>query len=159
PRPIRLRSGVWEELVSEALDVPQGAGAAKKEKRGAKKTVRYAVVGLGYISQIAVLPAFMHARQNSKLTAVVSSDPEKLNKLGDKYGVERRYSYEQYGDCLKSGGIDAVYIALPNHMHRAYTVAAAQAGIHILCEKPMAFSEEDCEAMIQATDDAGVKLM
>ncbi|HKV48153.1 MAG TPA: Gfo/Idh/MocA family oxidoreductase [Candidatus Acidoferrales bacterium] len=121
--------------------------------------IRYAVVGLGYISQIAVLPAFAHAKENSELTALVSSDPEKLKKLARKYCVAATYSYEQFDQCLKSGEIDAVYIALPNNMHRAYTEAAADAGIHVLCEKPMAFNEDDCEAMISACDTAQVKLM
>jgi glucose-fructose oxidoreductase len=117
------------------------------------------VVGLGYISQAAVLPAFAHARENSELTALVSSDPKKLKTLARKYKIANTYSYEQYADCLRSGDIDAVYIALPNHMHRAYTIAAAKHGIHILCEKPMALSEKDCDAMIEAAEEAQVKLM
>ena len=121
--------------------------------------VRYAVVGLGYISQVAVLPAFAHARSNSTLAALVSGDPKKLKTLSRKYGTKHNYSYEQYADCLASGEIDAVYIALPNHMHRAYTEAAAQAGIHILCEKPMALDEADCQAMIAEVERAKVKLM
>ena len=129
--------------------------ARSKEKR----KVRYAVVGLGYISQIAVLPAFAHARENSELAALVSGDPKKLKQLSRKYRVEHTYLYEQFADCLKNGEIDAVYIALPNHMHRAYTEAAARAGVHVLCEKPMAFEEADCESMIATTKEAGVKLM
>ena len=121
--------------------------------------VRYAVVGLGYISQIAVLPAFAHARSNSAVTALVSGDPKKLKSLSRKYGTKHNYSYEQYADCLASGEIDAVYIALPNHMHRAYTEAAARAGIHVLCEKPMALDEADCQAMIAEVERAQVKLM
>lgn len=134
------------------------AGVRKKNK-SRNGTIRYAVVGLGYISQIAVLPAFAHARQNSELTALVSGDAKKLKDLSRKYKVKNTYSYEQYGDCLNSGEIDAVYIALPNNMHRDYTVATAEAGIHILCEKPMAVDEADCEAMIAATEKANVKLM
>ncbi len=124
-----------------------------------KGKVRYAVVGLGYISQIAVLPAFAHARSNSTLTALVSGDPKKLRSLSRKYSTKHNHSYEQYGDCLASGEIDAVYIALPNHMHRAYTEAAARAGIHVLCEKPMALDESDCQAMIAEVERAQVKLM
>src|ERR1700681_1126883 len=124
-----------------------------------KKKVRYAVVGLGYISQVAVLPAFAHARENSELTALVSGDPKKLEALSRKYRVERTYMYEQYADCLKSGEIDAVYVALPNHMHRAYTESAARAGIHVLCEKPMALTETECQAMIAAVEQSGVKFM
>lgn len=121
--------------------------------------VRYAVVGQGYISQVAVLPAFRHAADNSELRAIVSDDPVKLKKLSKKYGVERTYTYEQYDECLRSGEIDAVYIGLPNHLHREYTERAARAGIHVLCEKPMAVTEEDCEAMIRACEQSGVKLM
>lgn len=124
-----------------------------------KEKVRYAVVGLGYIAQIAVLPAFAHATENSELTALVSSDPKKLKELSRKYGVEHTYSYEQYANCLKSGEIDAVYIALPNHMHRAYTEGAASAGIHVLCEKPMALSETECQSMIAAVERGNVKFM
>ena len=78
-----------------------------------KTKIRYAVVGLGYIAQIAVLPAFAHAGENSELVAIVSGDPKKLKKLAKKYRVEKTYSYEQYAECLESGEIDAVYIALP----------------------------------------------
>jgi predicted dehydrogenase len=131
----------------------------ENRSRRKRRTVRYAVVGLGYIAQIAVLPAFAHARENSELTALVSGDPKKLQQLSRKYNVDYTYSYEQLGDCLKSGEIDAVYIALPNNMHRACTEAAALAGIHVLCEKPMAFGEDECERMIAATEEAHVKLM
>jgi predicted dehydrogenase len=123
------------------------------------KKIRYAVVGLGYISQAAILPAFAHARENSELTALVSGDPRKLSTLGKKYKVDQLYGYDQFGDCLMRGGIDAVYIGLPNHMHRAYSEAAARAGVHVLCEKPMAVHPEDCEAMINAARESNVKLM
>ena len=120
--------------------------------------VRYAVVGLGHIAQVAVLPAFAHA-ENSELTALVSDDPEKLEKLGRKYKVAGRYSYEQFEECLGSGAVDAVYIALPNHLHREYTERAARGKAHILCEKPLAVTEEDCLSMIRVTEENQVKLM
>src|SRR2546429_7972373 len=97
----------------------------KVEKRNHAKRnhrVRYAVVGLGYIAQEAVLPAFKHAGENSELTALVSNDPLKRKALGRKYGVSRTYSYEEYDECLKSGQIDAVYIALPNNRHCDFSV-------------------------------------
>ncbi len=124
-----------------------------------KRYIRYAVVGLGHIAQVAVLPAFGNARRNSRLTALVSGDPAKRRELAQKYGVEHGYSYQQYDECLASGGIDAVYIALPNSMHAEYAIRAAQAGVHVLCEKPMAVSEEECERMAGAARDARVKLM
>jgi glucose-fructose oxidoreductase len=134
---------------------------SKKSARAAsrQRKVRYAVVGLGYIAQVAVLPAFAHARKNSELAALVSDDPVKLKKLGKKYNIERLYSYEEYDDCLASGEVDAVYIALPNHLHRDYSVRAAQARLHVLCEKPMAVTEQECEEMIRAAEDNRVKLM
>jgi predicted dehydrogenase len=124
-----------------------------------KTKVRYAVVGLGYIAQAAVLPAFAHAKENSELVALVSGDAIKLKKLARKYKVSKTYNYEQYADCLATGEVNAVYITLPNNMHRAYTEGAAQAGVHVLCEKPMAVSDKECEAMIEATSRADVKLM
>lgn len=129
------------------------------ERRTERGKIRYAVVGLGYISQIAVLPAFAHARSNSTLTALVSGDQAKLKLLAKKYGIKATYSYEQYADCLASGEIDAVYIGLPNHMHRGYAEAAAQAGVHVLCEKPMALDETECEAIISEAEKSKVKLM
>ncbi len=129
------------------------------ERRTKQRKIRYAVVGLGYISQIAVLPAFGHAKSNSTLTALVSGDQAKLKSLAKKYGIKGTYFYEQYGDCLASGEIDAVYIALPNHMHRAYAEAAARAGVHVLCEKPMALDETECQAIIAEAEKSNVKLM
>ena len=67
--------------------------------------------------------------------------------------------YDRYDDFLRSGEVDAVYIAVPNDLHKEYTVRAARAGVHVLCEKPMAVTEEDCREMIGACQDANVKLM
>jgi predicted dehydrogenase len=125
--------------------------------RNRSTTIRYAVVGLGYISQNAVLPAFAHARRNSRLAALVSDDPVKLKTLSKKYHVKATYSYEQYEECLQH--VDAVYIALPNSMHAKYTIRAANAGVHVLCEKPMAVTADECQRMIDACDEASVKLM
>jgi glucose-fructose oxidoreductase len=126
---------------------------------GGNGRVRYAVVGLGYITQIAVLPAFAHARRNSELVALFSDDVEKLRTLGRKYGVEHRYGYDDYEQGLKEAEVDAVYIALPNDMHREYAERAARAGVHVLCEKPMAPTVRDCQAMIEAARASRVRLM
>lgn len=124
-----------------------------------ERKIRYAVIGQGYISQAAMLPAFEHAKENSQLVALFSSDPAKLAELGEKYDVSHVASYDDFDRLLGQNIVDAVYIALPNSMHREYTERAARAGVHVLCEKPMAVTEADCEAMIRATRDAGVKLM
>ena len=120
------------------------------------RKIRYAVVGLGHLAQVAVLPAFRKAH-NSELIAIVSGDAEKRRKVGEKYGLEQVFSYEDYEKALFC--VDAVYIVLPNHLHREYAVRAANAGVHVLCEKPMAVTERDCEAMIQASNQNGAKLM
>lgn len=127
-------------------------------KKSGRK-IRYAVVGLGHIAQVAVLPAFAHATRNSTLAALVSGNRTKLKELGRRYRVKHTYSYDDYDACLRSGEIDAVYIALPNNMHAEYSIRAARAGIHVLCEKPMAVTEKQCLAMIRAAQKARVKLM
>jgi predicted dehydrogenase len=119
--------------------------------------VRYAVVGLGHIAQVAVLPAFANARRNSRLVAVVSDDRAKRRALARKYKLEQTYSYDEYDACLQE--VDAVYLALPNNMHAEYTIRAAKAGVHVLCEKPMAVTVADCQRMIDACDEHRVKLM
>ena len=122
--------------------------ARSRTKTSHDKSVRYAVIGLGHIAQAAVLPAFKHARRNSVLAALVSGEEKKLRQLGRRYGVQRICGYDGVDELFASGEIDAVYIALPNDMHREYTVRAARAGLHVLCEKPMAVTVEECEEMI-----------
>lgn len=104
----------------------------RRTARGPSSSIRYAVVGLGHIAQVAVLPAFAHAARNSRLAAVVSGDRTKRREIGRRYGLERTYSYDEFDDCLEQ--VDAVYIALPNSLHAEYTVRAARAGVHVLCE-------------------------
>ena len=122
-----------------------------------KKKIRYAVVGLGHIAQTAVLPAFAHT-ENSELAALVTGTPEKDRQLSDRYGVNS-YNYDDMERAFDKEHIDAAYIATPNSLHREHTERAAQAGVHVLCEKPMAPTENDCDAMIQAAEENNVKLM
>ena len=124
-----------------------------------KRLIRYAVVGCGHIAQVAVLPAFGNARRNSKLVAIVSGDPVKRAELQKKYDIARAADYGEYDALLKSGEIEAVYIALPNSMHAEYTERAARAGVHVLCEKPMAVTEAECELMGRVAREHQVKLM
>ncbi|MCP6762377.1 MAG: Gfo/Idh/MocA family oxidoreductase [Fischerella sp. CENA71] len=119
--------------------------------------VRYAVIGLGWIAQETVLPAFENAK-NSELVALFSDDLVKRHDLSEKYNVPA-FTYEEYEAFLRSGAADAIYIALPNHLHCEYTVKAANAGVHVLCEKPMAVTEQECEEMIRACHNNKVKLM
>ena len=130
----------------------------KKRSRSAPP-LRFAVIGLGHIAQAAVLPAFKHARPHVELTALVSDTPAKLKQLGRRYRVNRLCSYDDAQELFDSGDIDAVYIALPNTMHADWTVRAAEAGLHVLCEKPMATTVQDCERMIEACERNGVQHM
>ena len=135
------------------------ARTAKRQSRPSADVIRYAVIGLGHIAQAAVLPAFGHAKRNSQLAALVSASPKKLKELGRRYRVERLCRYADADRLFQSGDIEAVYIALPNDLHKDWAVRAARAGLHVLCEKPMAVTARDCEAMIRAAALAKVKLM
>ncbi len=120
--------------------------------------VRFAVLGLGHIAQVAVLPAFEHA-DNAVLAALVSGDRDKRTAVAEKYGVEHAVDYGGLEALLARDVADAVYIAVPNHLHAEYTVRAARAGAHVLCEKPMAVTEEECEAMMRACEEHDRRLM
>jgi predicted dehydrogenase len=122
-----------------------------------KEKIRYAVIGLGHIAQTAVLPAFQHA-ENSELVALVTRSPDKAKELSKRYGVNA-YGYDDLEIAIDREKVDAVYIATPNSLHREHTKRAARAGSHVLCEKPMAATERDCAAMIEATEQNKVKLM
>ncbi|AKT44074.1 Gfo/Idh/MocA family protein [Chondromyces crocatus] len=128
-------------------------------RSGDQRKVRYAVVGAGNLAQVAILPAFENATENSELVALITGDEDKREALGARHGIELIGDYEDYETILESGEVDAVYIALPNNLHREYTERAARSGVHVLCEKPMAIGVEDCEAMIKATEAAKVRLM
>lgn len=122
------------------------------------KKIRYAVVGSGWISQIAFMPGVAQSG-NSEMTAIVSGNRSNAEKLAKFHGVEHIFAYEDYDRMLKQGIVDAVYIALPNSMHADYTIRAAKAGVHALVEKPLAVTVAESEAMIAACDKAGVWLM
>src|SRR6187455_2505538 len=109
--------------------------------------VRFAVVGLGNFAQMAILPAFANTGDKAALTALVTGDVEKAAKLSRKYKVPA-YSYDDYESILKSGTVDAVYIAVPNSEHRIFAEPAARAGVHVLCEKPLAFPVDDAQAIV-----------
>ena len=126
--------------------------------RRTEKPIRYGVVGLGHIAQAAVLPAFANA-ENSELGALVSGDDEKLEKLGERYEIEAQYHYDDFDAMLTDEVVDAVYIAVPNHLHHDYVLRAARAGVHVLCEKPLAVTSQQCQEMVEACEEHDVLLM
>jgi predicted dehydrogenase len=123
------------------------------------RKIRYALVGAGNLAQVAVLPAFGHASANSELVAVVSPDERKRQELGQRYGLHHVGPYEEFERLADESGAEAVYVAVPSQLHAEWTKRAAKKGLHVLCEKPMAPTVADCEAMIGAARTADVKLM
>ncbi|MEY4580942.1 MAG: hypothetical protein RL701_5645 [Pseudomonadota bacterium] len=124
-----------------------------------ERKIRYVVIGAGHIAQVAVLPAFQHANENSELVGIVSSDAEKRDVLAQRHKLAFAVDYDDLEQALKDAHVDAAYVAVPNGLHRELTERVARAGVHVLCEKPMAESVDDCRAMIAVCKDSGVKLM
>ena len=126
----------------------------------AAQPVGYAAIGLGTISDL-----FMRACASSskaKITALVTGHADTQGAHYEAlYGIPRSsiYTYESFDRIRDNKQVEAVYVGLPNSMHREFTLRAAQAGKHVLCEKPMAISSAECRTMIAACRKAGVKLM
>ena len=120
----------------------------------------YAIVGLGSYGLGVIIPQFKNCK-NSRLVALVSGDAAKAKRVAQEYGVPDKniYNYDNYDEIRNNPDIDIVYVCLPVSMHAEYTIRAAKAGKHVLCEKPMAVSSAECESMIAACRQAGKKLM
>jgi predicted dehydrogenase len=123
--------------VLAASAVTPGWAASTGRKLG------YAIVGLGGYGLGRIIPQFQNC-QHSRLVALVSGDPAKARKVAQEYGVPERgiYSYSDFDRIRDNPDIDIVYICLPVFMHAEYTIRAAQAGKHVMCEKPMAINVE-----------------
>jgi predicted dehydrogenase len=124
------------------------------------KRLGWALVGLGNLSINQLMPAFAKCQQ-SKLAGFVSGRPEKAKQLAQVYGVDPKniYTYDNYDSLANNPAIDVIYVVLPNNMHPEYTIRALKAGKHVLCEKPMANTPQECEQMIAAAKAANRKLM
>lgn len=120
--------------------------------------LRVAVIGQGHFAQAAVLPALAQL-DDVELVALVSGSPHKLDELGAAYGVRATCDYDGLDPLLAGGGVDAVYVAVPNDLHAEMTMIAARHGVHVICEKPMAPTEAECTQMIRVCEQRGVKLM
>jgi predicted dehydrogenase len=103
-----------------------------------------------------VIPA-MQASELSRVEAIASRSLSRAQSTADMLGIERAHG--SYEDLLADPEIEAVYIPLPNHLHAEWAIAAAAAGKHVLCEKPLALTSQSAREMIEAADNAGVKLM
>ncbi len=127
---------------------------------GGDRKIGYCIIGLGRISMGHFMPGAL-ASKNSRITGIVSGHRDKALAQAAKYGVPESsiYTYENMDEIKNNPSIDAVYVALPNSLHAEYTIRAARAGKHVLCEKPMATTVADSQAMIKACKDANKKLM
>jgi xylose dehydrogenase (NAD/NADP) len=120
------------------------------------KTIRWGILGYARIAELSVMPAIVRAT-GAELFAVASRDPAKLAACQAKFGVQRLHS--SYEALLADPEVDAVYVPLPNSLHCEWTLRAAEAGKHVLCEKPMGLNAAQCREMTAACTRHGVKLM
>ncbi|MFN6559455.1 MAG: Gfo/Idh/MocA family protein [Nostoc sp. ChiSLP01] len=157
PRGGTLPPQIKFEPISAQTEVETGGPptALPPERR-----LGFAIVGLGRLTLEEIMPAFAECKL-AKPTALVSGDAAKANLVAQQYGIKPQniYNYQNYDNLRNNPDVDAIYIVLPNSMHREYTVRGAKAGKHILCEKPMATTVEDCQQMIDACKQANRKLM
>ncbi|MDF2455370.1 MAG: yjhC [Cytophagaceae bacterium] len=153
-----------KEQESKYQAICHAAKNKQKEKYPApvdpEKRLGYAVVGLGKLTLEELLPALSICKY-SKLAALVSGDGDKARKVAQQYGIPNTgiYNYQNFDDIKNNPEVDVVYIVLPNSMHHEFTIRAAKAGKHVLCEKPMANTVKECEEMITACQKADRKLM
>ncbi len=117
---------------------------------------RWGILSTANIGRAAVIPAIQNS-SNGDVVAVGSRDLQKAQDFAAKLAIPR--SYGSYEALLDAGDIDAIYIPLPNSLHREWTIKAAQAGKHILCEKPLALNAQECQEMEAAAEENGVMLM
>jgi len=123
------------------------------------RKIGYAVIGLGRIAGHFLRGSL--PTTNSAITGLVSGHRDKADRIAAQYGVPSAsiYNYDNFDEIARNPAIDAVYVALPNSMHAEYTIRAAKAGKHVLCEKPMSTTVAEAESMIAACKAANVKLM
>ena len=117
--------------------------------------IRWGVLGVAGIAVKKVIPAMQQA-QHAEVTAIASRDPDKARAAAKTLGIPK--SYGSYEELLADPKIDAIYNPLPNHLHVPWSIKAAEAGKHVLCEKPIGLNVEDARKLIAARDRTGVKI-
>lgn len=138
------------EAIGRNIDTRLSSIAKKsKDKLG------IALVGLGSYSTHQLAPALQQTK-NCYLAGIVTGTPSKAEKWKEQYSIPDKniYSYENFDTIKNNPDIDIVYVVLPNSMHAEYTIRAAEAGKHVICEKPMATTVEDAEKMVEACKKA-----
>ncbi len=117
--------------------------------------LRWGILGCAAIADRAVIPA-IQASETGELIGIASRDESKARSKAEQFSIPRFYG--SYEALLADPDIDAVYIPLPNHLHKEWTIAAAKAGKHILCEKPLALNAKEAQEMVDFCNEAGVHL-
>lgn len=145
-------------LLSYAAGAAPGA-AGKPVPQSQKKKLGIALVGLGRYASGQLAPALQQT-EGCYLAGIVTGTPAKAEEWKRKYNIPDKnvYNYDTFDSIKDNPDIDIIYIVLPNGMHAEYTIRAAQAKKHVICEKPMATSVEDCQRMIEACNNNNVKL-
>lgn len=138
-----------------ALALGQGLSALAGVSKPQRK-LGIALVGLGNYSYGELAPALQHT-QNCYLAGIVTGTPAKAVEWSKRYNIPQKniYNYQNFDEIRRNPDIDIVYVVLPVSMHKEYTIRAAKAGKHVICEKPMALNARDCQDMITACKNAG----
>jgi predicted dehydrogenase len=123
------------------------------------KKLGVALVGLGNYSTNQLAPALLETK-DCYLAGIVTGSPDKAKTWAATYNIPARniYNYQTFDQIRSNPDIDVIYVVLPNFMHAEYTIRAAQAGKHVICEKPMAMNATEARQMIVACQKAGVQL-
>jgi predicted dehydrogenase len=150
-RPHTRRKFIGRSLRSSAavIAAPMAASLVSSAHAQENRRLGFALVGLGSLSTNQIAPALQKTR-NCRLAGIVTGTPAKEQVWADKYNIPRKniYNYENFDRIADNPDIDVVYVVLPNAMHGEFTIRAARAGKHVLCEKPMEVSVKKCEEMI-----------
>lgn len=117
--------------------------------------LRWGIMGCAGIAKGSVIPGIQQSA-TGEVTAIASRDESKAKETAEKMNIPKAYG--SYEALLADNSIDAVYIPLPNHLHMEWTIRAAEAGKHVLCEKPIALNAQEAGKMVDVCDKAGVKL-
>jgi glucose-fructose oxidoreductase len=127
--------------------------------KGGERKLGVALMGLGKYSRGELAPAFPHTR-HCRFAGVITGDPAKGAAWSREFGFPERnvWGYDQVGQLAGNPDVDIIYVVSPNGLHAEHTVAAARAGKHVLCEKPLARTAAECDLMLAACAGAGVRL-
>lgn len=154
-------AGIAEHALNRNGTIAMAQPANPKEPPSKRdRQLGWAVVGLGKFATQQIIPSFS-ACKRSKLVALVSGSPDKAKRIAEQYSVNPKniYNYQNYDTIRNNPEVDVIYIILPNGLHAEYTIRGAEAGKHVMCEKPMANTVKDAEAMIDACRQANKRLM